>query len=997
MGFVSSILNPSSGAGFQAVNADTKIGPANDQVQAQIKQQQDFVNALNAQGGLGNQSNVFNQQQALANQLQGVANGTGPNPALAQLNQATGQNAANQAALMASQRGSGANAGMLARLAAQQGGALQQQASAQGATLQAQQQLAGMQQLQNQQASMGNLANTQVAQQQGGLNALTNAGLQNQSNIMGLQANANSANANVAGANAQAQASGLGGLLGGAGMGAMMAGGGGGAASAAPLAAAALSKGGTVPGYAGGGFSGNPLMQPVAQNQVTDLSQGPQSAVGKMLNGAANQSLGQMGGSSELGKGANQFGQGMGMLAAKYLNNGDWTQSDASARAGYQQADQMLGTNNPTTAPAFMSDFQESAHGGTIDGRTGGPVPGTAKVQGNSYDNDKVNAKLSPGEEIIDRETLQDPGPIGQAARMVANHINSRNKMACGGMYAQGGKPDLPPPQFPTVEQGQDVKRSIGGHNEPAHDWQSAWQNIKDSIGTPQVQNKARGGMIRRFKDGGPEPFDDKDMRSINSSEHNDQALDKEIRDADVTGNYLSRPGVEKESPSMIDNLSNIYGQPDAGAMPMGNYVQTPNSNGPAPMAQPQQAQQGPQSVQDILANREYNKGLEQEVLGHKQQMQAQQNINREMGPQFDQLSKSSATADKMYLDNVANEDLHQKAIFKDWLDGKIPQIDANHYMNTMGTGGKIATAIGLILGGMGGGLTHQENPAMKFLQNQIDNDVKSQQANIDNKKTLMGALHQYYGDRNTALLAYQNFKYRQLDLGLKTAAAKSGNLEAQSNYNLAAGPIQQKIDQNNNQIGLQKFVMQQGQIGQNGQGQLSNQDPATLVNITARDKEDKKQILEEIKNRQNLSTNFPKMLDAFDRAANEQTVLRTGGGMLRESPALKELHQLMLPNFKTIDGTVRQAAMDESFHNIDPKPGDFNSSTKVKRDALVNWARSESAAPASMNAGLNLDNYAKTSLRMHPALADQVERLDPKTGKIGIFDAQSKKFLGYK
>ena len=138
-----------SGSGFAAPTASSpQLDQAYNQTQQGIGQQQSFVNQLNAQNGLGNQGQVFRQQQGLANQLQGVANGTGPNPALAQLNQTTGQNVANQAAMQAGQRGSSANTGLMVQ-AANTGASLQQQAVGQGATLQAQQQFAAMQQLQS--------------------------------------------------------------------------------------------------------------------------------------------------------------------------------------------------------------------------------------------------------------------------------------------------------------------------------------------------------------------------------------------------------------------------------------------------------------------------------------------------------------------------------------------------------------------------------------------------------------------------------------------------------------------------------------------------------------------------------------------------------------------------------------------------------------------------------------------------------------------------------
>lgn len=140
---------------------------------------------------------------------------------MAALNNATGQNVANQAALMASQRGAGSNAGLLARQAAMQGANLQQQAAGQGAALQANQSLNALNQL-------GGLANQQVAQQGqavGNLNQFAQGNQQNVYNALGQQNNANvsnasqmnSANASIAAGNQKGQQGILGGLLGGVG------------------------------------------------------------------------------------------------------------------------------------------------------------------------------------------------------------------------------------------------------------------------------------------------------------------------------------------------------------------------------------------------------------------------------------------------------------------------------------------------------------------------------------------------------------------------------------------------------------------------------------------------------------------------------------------------------------------------------------------------------------------------------------------------------------
>lgn len=118
-------------------------------VQSGLAQQQEFAQALKHQNGLSNQTEAFNNAR-------NMANGTGPNPAMAQLANATGANVANQAALMAGQRGAGANAGLMARQSANQGSNIQQHAAGQAAVLQAQQQLGGQQQM------------AQIAQQQVG-------------------------------------------------------------------------------------------------------------------------------------------------------------------------------------------------------------------------------------------------------------------------------------------------------------------------------------------------------------------------------------------------------------------------------------------------------------------------------------------------------------------------------------------------------------------------------------------------------------------------------------------------------------------------------------------------------------------------------------------------------------------------------------------------------------------------------------------------------------
>lgn len=139
----------------------------------ELQKQNAMVDQLGLSTGVNNQQNSYGQLGnisgnlgILGNQYGDIAAGRGPNPAQAMLAQQTGQNVANQAALMAGQRNAGSNAGLIARQAAQQGSAIQQQAINQAAILQAQQSLAAM-------GQQGNIYGQQagIAGQQAGIGA----------------------------------------------------------------------------------------------------------------------------------------------------------------------------------------------------------------------------------------------------------------------------------------------------------------------------------------------------------------------------------------------------------------------------------------------------------------------------------------------------------------------------------------------------------------------------------------------------------------------------------------------------------------------------------------------------------------------------------------------------------------------------------------------------------------------------------------------------------
>lgn len=124
-------------------------------------------------------------------------------------------------------------------------------------------------------------------------------------------------------------------------------------------------------------------------------------------------------------------------------------------------------------------------------------------------------------------------------------------------------------------------------------------------------------------------------------------------------------------------------------------------------------------------------------------------------------------------------------------------QIDPNHYMNSLGVGGRISSAIGLILGGMGGGIMHQANPALQVINQQIDRDIKAQEANLGAKQSLLHNNLQQFGNMRDATDMTRVMQMDIVSNQLKQAAAtaqsplaKAAALKASGELDMQAAPM---------------------------------------------------------------------------------------------------------------------------------------------------------------------------------------------------------------
>lgn len=446
------------GSNFQATQVQGLMGPtavtnegqqdaAYGGSQAALANQSNFVNALQGQNGIGNQSNVYNQ-------LGGIAAGTGANPAQAMLNQATTQNIQNAASTVASQKGIN-NPGMAAREAGMIGANTQQQAAGQAATMQANQSLNALgqqaniagQQVQNQ---AGAISTQNQAQQ--GFQGLVNTAAQNQNaNLVSSQNNANSTNAQVQSANAKAQNEGGSGLLNSAG------------------ALVGLAHGGRVNLAFGGNYASNTGGQSrLSQNLLggssssTDPSSSNATKSGGMIAGAIGKGISALG--NAFGIGGGDSSTGLGSVTYDMPGGGAGGMTDENLTglptSSKEMALDLSGgaaptPENTTPAPAvdpggFMArggqvpamvspgekyldprEAKEVASGKKSAMKAGETIKGKAKVKGDSLKNDTVPKNLEEGGIVIPRSVMNSKDPKKEAAKFVAAHLKS---------LAKGGK-----------------------------------------------------------------------------------------------------------------------------------------------------------------------------------------------------------------------------------------------------------------------------------------------------------------------------------------------------------------------------------------------------------------------------------------------------------------------------------------------------------------------------------------------------------------------------
>ncbi len=189
-------------------------------------------------------------------------------------------------------------------------------------------------------------------------------------------------------------------------------------------------------------------------------------------------------------------------------------------------------------------------------------------------------------------------------------------------------------------------------------------------------------------------------------------------------------------------------------------------------------------------------------MAGIQAETDAQSQLGREQTAVLDKAVQAQQNLASRMEQNLKEFDAEDQKLFKELQNSKV---DPNRYVGNMTTDKKISTAIGLMLGGFGSGLTGGENPALKFLNDQINRDIDAQKHEIGKKETLLGMNMKRFGNMKDALEATSIQMGKITALKTQAAVARSTDPLAKARGMQALGEMQAQIEERQRQLALRR------------------------------------------------------------------------------------------------------------------------------------------------------------------------------------------------
>ncbi len=207
-----------------------------------------------------------------------------------------------------------------------------------------------------------------------------------------------------------------------------------------------------------------------------------------------------------------------------------------------------------------------------------------------------------------------------------------------------------------------------------------------------------------------------------------------------------------------------------------------------------------------------YEKGINEQKAGLTKEAEVAQSQGNEQQAALQKNQQQQQDTLNNFNTHYNNLDQERNNFIKDIRD---QHIDPSHYLSSQGTASRIGTVLGLIVGGIGAGMTHTNNSALQFLNDQIDRDINAQKADLGKNENLLSANMHQFGNLRDATDMTKAMQMGIVSNQMQQAAAKASGPMAAARLLQAAGQLDQQSAPILSQIAMRKTLIQGAQSGQ--------------------------------------------------------------------------------------------------------------------------------------------------------------------------------------
>lgn len=247
--------------------------------------------------------------------------------------------------------------------------------------------------------------------------------------------------------------------------------------------------------------------------------------------------------------------------------------------------------------------------------------------------------------------------------------------------------------------------------------------------------------------------------------------------------------------------------------------------------------------------------GLQSGLLGVQQEAKALGDLGKQQANIYQQEIDQQQKLNNDINTKMAEYETQNKALIDSIQKG---QVDPNRFLSSMGTGQKVALNIGLILGGIGAGMTGGPNIAQQMLMKNIDNDIEAQKTELGKKTSLLSYNMQHFGNIKDAIAMTKAQMVAMTDAKIKQAAAAASDPIAKARAMQASSELISKQNDILKGIATNQTLQQAAQSG------AAKGNPVDIIKLKVPESQQGK-YYEELQKAQNANNALTLAENAYD------------------------------------------------------------------------------------------------------------------------------------